>query len=190
MKPMHCYETFQSFSDRETSLAKLGIDFADLFSQKGWNLYKANDPVDDWDTLRSIITQGRSCPALNNQRYILLPEVEAPDNPKQILYAIQSGKARYPFYTDVHEDGDIGRHGEGNDKVYIIDSVMFTNDRVLLQVDVNAMLYFGMWIPEKILNMNHPCIAFDILDMYFKLNQITQAYQNHQNENDPFRYKN
>lgn len=178
------YQLHDHFSAREASFTKIGIDFANLFEKRGWYLYKADEPVRGLEALKNLIEQGRAYPAMKHQRYILLPATGNPSNPNQILYLMQTGSVRYPFYVDVEENEKDGAPIVKSTGVFLIDSVMFTDDLVYLQIDVNAMLYLGMWIAEQIIGMDNPCVTFDLLDMYNKISQITKSYRQKSSEEE------
>ncbi|MBU0728555.1 MAG: hypothetical protein KKE17_15545 [Proteobacteria bacterium] len=171
------YQQQEYHSDKAAALNTLGIDFAELFARRGWNLYKVDEPVTGLEALQDIIRQGKAFPAIKYQRYILLPDTDTPDNPAHIFYLMQSGLIRYPFFVDIQEDDENGTPVARAEGAYLIDSVMMTEDEVIIQVDVRAMISMGLWVPEKVLGLNNPCISFDILDMYYKIIQITKAYR-------------
>lgn len=157
---------------------KLGQDLTSLFATRGWSLYKSPEQVGSLDDLRGVIEQGAAGTAEPFQRYILLPSTTAPDNPDEVFRTAQTliRKGRYPFFVDVAEDHSDHTQKPTARATYLIDAVMLSLDRVLLQIDLDAMLALGMDIPREIMTLQNPCIAFDALEMYDKINQVTRSY--------------
>lgn len=159
--------------------AKMGRDFCELFTSRGWNLYKASDPIEGLEELKETIKQGATGQAEFFQRYILLPAATSSNDPDVVFTLIRAllNKGRYPFFVDIVEE----RKDEGAKVrargVYLIDSVMITGDQVLLQVDLNTMLALGMEIPNNIVKLENPCICFDSLEMYDKIKQVTNTFR-------------
>lgn len=155
----------------------LGGDFADLFAARGWNLYEADEAITSPAQLDEVICRGRVRPAMEGQRYILLPRTSNPDNPATVRHALSHGPARYPLFVDEQMRAREGRQVAVTRGVYIIDSVLLARQRVVVFIDIDAMLLFDVPIPREIAGMDTPCLLFDVLDMYDRIGQVTPAFR-------------
>ncbi|MEW6499890.1 MAG: hypothetical protein ACOY8P_01615 [Thermodesulfobacteriota bacterium] len=147
----------------------IGHQLAESLTQRGWNLYLADRPVADLEAMRRIVRRGRSCPARPFQHYILLPSVVDPGDPELVLAAARGGRARYPFFVEK------GRGG--GETYYCIGGVMLTDEALLIGIDLDAMLFLGLPIPERLVAMEFPCMVIDVLEMAERLAQVTCAYR-------------
>ncbi|MFZ5774134.1 MAG: hypothetical protein ACOY3Z_01420 [Thermodesulfobacteriota bacterium] len=154
----------------------LGGDFADLFAARGWNLYEAEAAITSPAELDEVICRGRVRPAMEGQRYILLPRTSDPDNPAAVRHALASTFARYPLFVDEQARLVEGRTVAMTRGVYIIDSVLLARQRVVVFIDIDAMLLFDVPIPREIAGMETPCLLFDVLDMYDRIGQVSAAF--------------
>ncbi|MEW6218839.1 MAG: hypothetical protein AB1634_04795 [Thermodesulfobacteriota bacterium] len=155
---------------------RLGQDLVSLFGRRGWSLYACPEPVAGLDHLRRIVKTGAVEMVAPFQRYILLPHVQTDTDADAIFVLLQRlmEQGRLPCFVDLHPADDDHPTPQARLRgVYLIDSVILAGDRVLLQVDVDSMLAMGMPIPDQVAAMSHPCIAFDALEMYEKLGQVT-----------------
>jgi len=159
--------------------AKVGHDIVELFALRGWSLYYAAAHLDSMEDLRATISRGAAENAAPFRRYILLPRATPTNDADSVLRLMQllAGVGRYPFYVDLYEDEENGAPVARAKAAYLLDSLMLVNEQLLLQVDVNAMLALGMNICREIAVMQSPCLAFNALEIYDKIRQVTQAFR-------------
>jgi hypothetical protein len=170
------YFLHQGYFEQGAVYVRLGLDFVKLFGDRNWNLYTADERMDSLESFKEIVRQGPVALAKEFQQYFLLPKTVSPKDADELIRLLQNGQARYPFFLDLYdkeENGIIETYCNG---VYLIDTVMFSPDSVQFRIDLDAMLFLGMKIPDNIAAYNDPCIAFKTIDMYDKISQVTKPY--------------